>query len=266
MIRMHIISLAGSHARRLRMQQQLNDLQIAYEFFDAVDGRALSERELADVAPKNGRDYGGMLTPAEIGCALSHLSLIKKMAQSEHDYFCVLEDDVLITADLRKFLDVEFLSSLPPFDILQLNRPTRNPRLTLDLGCFDGFRIFMSPRSRFNMSAIIWTRSAARTFASRITEISAPIDNMIFHDRRPFGFRVLEVRPAIVTADRRLVSDIGHRPRPSNVLTKLAREVRRTRNWGYQWLSFIHVYGFSEVLRLRPLQTLIDFDPTSGLL
>lgn len=253
MIPVYVISLLGSEERRIRVTRQMSELGIPFQFFDGVDGRKLSDDERARAAPGNGRDYGGLLTPAEIGCALSHLTLIGQMAQSEARYFAVIEDDAVLSAALPALLDADMLAALPPFDILQLSSAGKEVGLALDLGTYAGFRIITSPKCRFNMSALIYSREAARVLSARITDISAPVDNMIFQDRRPFDFRVIEARPSLAVQDWQLTSDIGARPRTSRLTTKIERELRRLRNSVRLWLSFVHVWGIAQTLRLRPL-------------
>jgi GR25 family glycosyltransferase involved in LPS biosynthesis len=55
-------------------------------------------------APKGGIDYCGLLTPAEIGCAISHLLVIGEIASGKDDYGIVLEDDIFLLPEARKFL------------------------------------------------------------------------------------------------------------------------------------------------------------------
>jgi glycosyl transferase family 25 len=254
MISVNVINLESSHERRAFMRLQLDSLGIAFRFFNAVDGRKMSAEALMEAAPRGGTDYCGLLTSGEMGCALSHLAVIREIAEGVHEYAAILEDDVLIGPEAQKFFDEKFLHSLPPFDILQLATTRSKPRLALDLGNSGGHQMCASPRCDFNMSGLIYTRETARSIAASITDITAPIDNMIFHVRRPFGLRVVDLWPPVVRPNRDLASDIGSRPRPKGLFTKLNRELRRVRNLTRLWGGFLHVYGLSGVLRLRLIQ------------
>jgi len=257
MIIVYVISLESSRERRAAMRLQLDSLGIPFRFFDAVDGRKMSAEALMAAAPRGGTDYGGLLLPGEIGCALSHLAVMREIAEGEHDYAAVIEDDVFVVPEAREFFDEQLLRTLPPFDILQLGATTKRPQFTLDLGRVGAYRICTLPRWHKYMYGLIYTRGAARSIAASITDITAPIDNMVFHDRFPFGLRVIELRPAVVEVNydfevkHNLTSDIGVRPRPRRFFSKLARELRRFRNWRRMWRSFVYVYGLPGVLRLH---------------
>jgi glycosyl transferase, family 25 len=253
MISTHVISLESSRERRTAIRDRFAAVGIPFRFFDAVDGRKMTGDALMKVAPKGGVDYCGMLTPPEIGCALSHLLVIREIAEGQDEYAAVLEDDVLVSPEVRKFFDREFLDSLPGFDILQLMGfdTKRKARLTLNVGNVDGYKICAVPRCHYSMPGLIYTREAARLIDTNITEITAPIDNMIFFDFRIMGLRILEVRPTIIRQDTDLSSTIGSRRGPDSPVRKVSREFRRLRNWTRRWRSFVRVWGISSIMRLR---------------
>jgi glycosyl transferase family 25 len=213
----------------------------------------MSDEALMKAAPKGGVDYCGMLTPREIGCALSHLALIRKIAEGQDEYAAVMEDDVFVLPEARKFFDEKFLSSLPEFDILQLIGidPKQKSRLALNVGNLDGYQIYALPRCHYSMCGLVYTRAAARLIGADITKITAPIDNMLFSDRRVMGLRIIEVRPPILRYNTDLSSVIGTRRGPDSFFGKVDREFRRLRNWMRRWRSFVRVWGLSSILRLR---------------
>lgn len=251
----YVINLKSSAKRRTVMRDHLDAIAVPFQFFDAIDGRKISRDALEVVAPKGGIDYCGMLTAGEIGCALSHLLAIREIAEGKGEYGAVLEDDVFLLPEGRRFFDQEFLRSLPAFDILQLasaNSKHRS-RPTLSIGHIDGYRFSASPRCHYSMTGLIYTREAARLIASEITKITAPIDNMIFYDRRVMGLRIVEVHPVPLRLNTNVPSDIGFRRGPDRFLSKIDREFRRFRNLTRRWRSFTRVWGFSSILHLsRP--------------
>lgn len=253
MIATYVISLESSRERRAVIRDRLDALAVPFRFFDAVDGRKMTGDALMKVAPKGGVDYCGMLTPSEIGCALSHLLAIREIAEGQDEYAAVLEDDVLVSPEARKFFDKKLLSSLPGFDILQLMGfdTKQKARLTLNVGNVEGYQICALPRCHYSMAGLIYTREAARLIDTNITEITAPIDNMIFFDCRVMGLRILEVRPTIIRPDTNLSSTIGSRHGPDSFFSKAGREFRRFRNWTRRWRGFVRVWGLSSTIRLR---------------
>jgi GR25 family glycosyltransferase involved in LPS biosynthesis len=251
MILLNVISLKSDRKRRDLMQRQLEDLNLPFRFFDAVDGRKMTRNALTELAPSGGVDYCGILTPGEIGCALSHLALIREIAEGEHEYGAVVEDDVLILPHAARFLEEEYLRSLPAFDILQLdgNHPQR-PRLTLSIAKIDGYEMCALTKCHHSMYALIYTRDAARKITSSISQVRATIDNMIFKGGLP-GLRIVALRPSVVTHNNASPSVIGHRPHLEGVFSKLVREARRLLNWARRWRNFAQAWGLQSTLSLR---------------
>jgi GR25 family glycosyltransferase involved in LPS biosynthesis len=251
MILLNVISLKSDHQRRDLMQRQLEGLDLPFRFFDAVDGRKMTRNALAEVAPSGGVDYCGILTPGEIGCALSHLALIREIAEAEHEYGAVVEDDVLILPHASRFLDEEYLRSLPPFDLLQLDgdHPQR-PRFTLSIAKIDGYEVCALTKCHHSMYALIYTREAARKITASISQVRATIDNMIFQGGMP-GLRIVALRPSVVIHNNTSVSVIGHRPHVESLFSKLLREGRRLHNWARRWRNFALAWGLQSILSLR---------------
>jgi glycosyl transferase family 25 len=250
MITTFVISLKNSHERRTVMRDNLGAIAVPFHFFDAVDGRKMTQDALMEVAPRGGVDYCGMLTAAEIGCALSHLLAIRAIAEGTDEFGAVLEDDVVLLPEGRKFFDQQFLSSLPAFDILQLGGvdSKQKSRRALIVGNRNGYQFCALPRCHYNTGGLIYTREAARLISAEITKITAPIDNMIFYDQRVMGLRIIEVRPLLLRSNTNMPSDIGTRRGPDRFLSKVNRETRRFRNLTRRWRNFARVWGLSSIL------------------
>jgi glycosyl transferase family 25 len=100
-----IISLTRSVGRRERVTEMMDQLGVDFNFFEAVDGRALSEADFglydAKVARKINRRE---LTLGEIGCCLSHVYLWRDFLESQKSELLVLEDDAEIGKALLEVL------------------------------------------------------------------------------------------------------------------------------------------------------------------
>ena len=250
MIPLNVISLARSHERRAFMQRQLDDLELPFRFFDAIDGSKMAETIVNKIM--EAASIGVRLTRGEIGCALSHLAVLEEIAQSQHEYATILEDDVFVSEELWKFLDAEYLRSLPPFDVLQLaGNTSERLRLTLNIGSSGGYQLCALTKRYYSMFALIYTRDAARRILACISEVTAPIDQMIFNDCHPSGLRVVELRPSLVRHNGVFASAIGSRLPIEHFFAKLTRETRRCRNWARRWHSFGRAWGLSGILSLR---------------
>ena len=75
-------------------------------WFDAVDGRIMTDEELAHHVDRvrAEREYGP-LSRAEIGTSLSHLGIYRKMVEQQIPCAVILEDDVELPEDFSCLLD-----------------------------------------------------------------------------------------------------------------------------------------------------------------
>lgn len=102
-----VVSLTRSLDRRNYMRDLLSKEDIKdYEFVDAVDGRCMSEDEVArrfDVEKFCKSVYRKPLA-GEIGCTLSHQLCYRKFLGGSEEKVLILEDDVIVSGDLSKVL------------------------------------------------------------------------------------------------------------------------------------------------------------------
>lgn len=88
------------------MIKQCSDLNIDFEIFTAVRGSTLTESEKKKyIAP-----ISLLNTPGELGCALSHLFIYKKMIDENIENALILEDDALLdqgVIDVMNFIEKE---------------------------------------------------------------------------------------------------------------------------------------------------------------
>ncbi len=97
---LYVVNLESQPERRRFMESQLAALPDGFriEWIRAVDGRALSETEIrADYDPAIAvRTTGRPLNRGEIGCALSHRAIYRRMIEVQEPFAVVLEDDVAL--------------------------------------------------------------------------------------------------------------------------------------------------------------------------
>ena len=99
-----VINLEKDHEKKIHMKQmaQKNDLNPI--FIDGIYGASLNSNYISQhysekLAKKN---IGRSLTKGEIGCALSHLSIYRKMIEEKIDAALILEDDVFFEFNMAK--------------------------------------------------------------------------------------------------------------------------------------------------------------------
>ena len=116
-----IINLKQDAQKKKQMQIQLDKLGLKAEFVEAVDGRKLGEDEKNKVYDhqKTIRAIGRELTNGEIGCALSHQKIYKKLVEQKIPYAVILEDDAILCNDFKTIVE-NIIRKTQQFDIVLL--------------------------------------------------------------------------------------------------------------------------------------------------
>jgi glycosyl transferase, family 25 len=268
-----ILNLKSSAARRQQVGARLENLGIDHHFFDAIDGRLVSEKELERLAPPSLLVFDRSLTLGEIGCAASHFAVIRKLAGADYDFVCVLEDDVVPLFDnVRHFLQSQTLEALPEFDVLRMmSDPARWRMPAWQVARIHDRGIYAMARPGFGTQGMIYSRAGLRKLVGRIGAIKAPVDFMFFHDCHIAGLRVLEIRPGLfehdqlfdlaMAADNAFLhqelqksTDIGTRPianqRSMSLNDRIRRKLLRQRRKRMAIRSFIQAWGLRGLLRI----------------
>ncbi|MDO5046108.1 glycosyltransferase family 25 protein [Campylobacter sp.] len=89
-----LISLKSDEARRHKLKERFNSYD-KFELIDAIDGRVMSAKEYFGYALASFKAYQRLLSPAEIGCALSHMKAYEEFLKSDAKTALILEDDVI---------------------------------------------------------------------------------------------------------------------------------------------------------------------------
>mgnify|MGYP001343395360 FL=1 len=90
------ISDKNNQERRENAVSEFKKIGLDFEFFDAVMGKNMTQKELDEkVLIRN------FLNPGEIGCVLSHLGCYKRLLDSRGKSLVIFEDDVIFTDGMR---------------------------------------------------------------------------------------------------------------------------------------------------------------------
>jgi len=92
--------------RKLRMKSLLDSLGIPFEFFEGPDGKKLTQAEIDAAYDDIGcrKNINRAMTRSEIGCAMAHRAMYRKMIDENIVKACILEDDILVDEALPKVL------------------------------------------------------------------------------------------------------------------------------------------------------------------
>lgn len=190
-VQIFVINLKSSSGRRELLQKRLDELNLDAEFIEAVNGYDLTESEMAlHTLPLN---YAYM--KGEVGCALSHQSIYKKMVDDNIDTALILEDDVSLPDDLPALLSsLKLNAHLPEVTLLsRVNKFTNNHHRVLT----SEYKLHSVHHATTSHSYLI-TRQAAANLLSALYPVWMVADKWtLFED---YGWiKVNAVIPAPVT-------------------------------------------------------------------
>ena len=106
-----VISLEEATSRRERIARHLGKLGIKFEFIAAVNGKRLDKAYAESVTTPMFRNAVGWR--GALGCALSHVSIFRRMESENLAQALILEDDVVLN---RKARDLVCNPDTEPFD------------------------------------------------------------------------------------------------------------------------------------------------------
>lgn len=191
----HVINMPANTARMARAAEELSRQGIAFARFEAVNGRALTEAELARVYdPKaNARRSRHPLIGPEIGCYLSHIALWESIAAGDAPGAVILEDDFAAEDDLAAVLEA-VASDKGDWEILKLFSARKGQKMLDTRPLVAGRQIGVPYKVPNTTLGYAIRREAAARLAASALPVSRPIDE----DHKHFweqGLRVALVVP-----------------------------------------------------------------------
>ncbi len=256
-----LINLESRPDRLKRMSDILAQAGIEFEVFPAVDGRKLASANgvcrLADGTPIYDPDHSIKLgyrpmSPAEIGCYLSHLEIWKKVVEQNVGWALVLEDDLNIDPrissiikhlpDVEKGWDYIKLSALGKVPFIKLFPLTANHSLSLLL------------RGSTGMQAYCISPLGARKLIAKALPITIPVDVFIDHFWHT-GLNTLAVTPYPVEDNKHISSSIEaerlpisdeHKKTRSSMRARCVKKYRKEANAALKKLYFL-IYAVKSI-------------------
>jgi len=95
----YLVSLKSDEKRRQALENRFPNYYRKFNIIDAVDGRELKAKEYFKQSSHFVHFYSRMMSPAELGCSLSHCKVMEEFLASDKEVALVLEDDVVGTDD-----------------------------------------------------------------------------------------------------------------------------------------------------------------------
>lgn len=193
-----IINLPRSTDRRDAMAAQLARLDIAAEFIEAVDGRALDPQQRVAYCAESFAAFHSPLTAAEVGCYLSHLKALERIADQGWPRAVVLEDDVPLSGDFVPRLNVLCREADVALDLIKLAGHLHRHLVLQVLS--NGDRLVRYRRPPIGAYALLWSSAGARKMLAHSRPVRRPFDVEIKHWWE-MHLRIATLVPELVSLD-----------------------------------------------------------------
>jgi glycosyl transferase, family 25 len=242
-MKIFVINLARNPERLQRMERLLDAQGLEFERLDAVDGKTLSDEEIARWSQRK-PDGSLCLSASEVGCMLSHRHAWEKIAAMSDGHAVILEDDIHFSAEASTFLksgdwvpaDAEIVKIET---VKKWKTVVSKRRIPLERGhCLAKLL-----GQHFGTGGYIVTASGARRLLEEIGAVHMAIDQVMFDPASDLFNRlsIYQIMPALCIQDQFLdISDATMtgevtrawriKPKPKTLTQKAVREARRF--WG----------------------------------
>lgn len=218
-----VISLRRSVDRRRSVEEHLQQAGVEFEFFDAVDGRAIDH----EASQAQGARW--KLTPGEVGCYLSHVDVWKRIVSEGLPSALVLEDDALLAPDAWPLIK-QCAAWGADWDLIRLSAIEKQVGWRVaSLG--RGHHLVLPTKSPSGSAGYVVSLAGARRLLAALSVPATPIDTAL-DEYWAYGLNIPMVVPPLV-----LHGDVGNastidresheRARRLGFIARLGRSVRR---------------------------------------
>ncbi len=227
-MRITVINLARRPDRMTAMAQQLERLGLAFERFDAIDAKTCDPAILNASFAEEGAMSA--LSPGDRACTVSHVEVLRRIADGTDSHGAILEDDILLSDAAPPFF--KGTDWIPPkAGLIKLERYGDPDQLTLIGSRRRVFDREMAPLlSRHpGGGCYIISREKAALLARMTEKIAVPIDQLLFNPVYSPMFRILapwQVIPAIAEQRAEVGGATDIRRARAPFARKLARNAR----------------------------------------
>lgn len=116
----YVVNMTKDTEKRAQIESQLaNHPELEYRIWKAVEGRKLTAQEQREmIHPEFYERYGRTATLPAAGCSLSHIGIYRDMIDNNTQYALVLEDDAILSSDLKIDSIIRLLETEEPVAIL----------------------------------------------------------------------------------------------------------------------------------------------------
>ncbi|MCY4419553.1 MAG: glycosyltransferase family 25 protein [Cytophagales bacterium] len=243
--RVYIVHLFRASHRRVHMDEQLRLAGITnYSYVEGVDGRKLGKADLSLHATSDAK-----LSFSELGCYLSHVRAWEQMDRDGVEVALILEDDVIISADLVSVLSR--INKFPPnWELIHVADIPADPNAPHQLnhwGIVDldsSYVIGTSMSYRITgLGYLVHLRGVKNILPFLRKPIFKPVDHMLFEYSSNYHF-FHSIKPSLVFLRRDIKSELRNKDSFNNLGEHLNWQTRIAgilSKWTWNILSFFPV-------------------------
>jgi glycosyl transferase, family 25 len=195
-INVYVINLDRSPERLAQISTRLATLEVPFERVTAFDASkqdlSLCQIDRVAFSRVHGRNS---IRDAEIGCHQSHVTVLKKLIQSDKQFAVVFEDDIHIGEGLSATLD-QLKEWRIHWDIVPLFHWHRGTPLRIQRSDTCALNVFLTAVT--SSAAYVVNRHAAQTLLDHMQIQTACVDHELF-DTATHGLRLRGVTPKCIT-------------------------------------------------------------------
>jgi glycosyl transferase family 25 len=187
---------------------------MAAEIFPAVDGRALDDAALAELARRGdlAAGFAAGLNRGQIACALSHLRLLERIRERGYARALVLEDDADLVPGFQAELADRLRQAPAGFDLLYL---FSSPHPASDLRAIEGCAAWRRAVYPLGTVGYVVSRQGAERILGLVKPVYFTIDDMLAEQIAAGRLAAYGAVPALVRERAGLASNIrGSLPVP----------------------------------------------------
>lgn len=230
-MKIYVINLERSKKRWESISKQLELTGFPFERVNAIDGKEIPfenyEKLCMPLSDWKKVSWPQELTKTELACYLSHMKCWEKLIKSGENYACILEDDVRLKTDFKKFISDDMW--IPTnVHVLQIHNALNVKKFYCDYSMkLDETSDLIKPfwPYPFGSQAYIISKEAALKAISLSEKIIGPLDYFLFSPESSFysQFPTYRLNPSVVDSAH-FSSDIGRRD--PNCVRKLPLYIR----------------------------------------
>ncbi len=104
-MKIYLISLEQDIQRRAELAQRFPKTYPNMQWIKAVNGKKLLAKDYFFHAQQYFKNHQKIITPSEVGCALSHIQALEAFLETDDEYALILEDDIIGKDEAINFIE-----------------------------------------------------------------------------------------------------------------------------------------------------------------